>query len=286
MHDHTDRVLGRSGLRVSPLALGTMTFGTEWGGGPEPDEARRIFDAYVNRGGNFIDTAKVYGNGTSERLVGQFAAQHRDRLVIVIKFSMATRPGDLNSGGKHRKSLLRSVQASLRRLRTDHIDLVTAGKVLARPATRACSRELEIGVTTWSPLASGVLSAKYGRFDLDANGGPMGLAQGVCGRQWGSHAARARDRGGGPRAGRRARAIAVAGRAHVDAAELRRDAPVIGARTAAQLEENLCALDVTLSDTLRARLEEASAIELGFPQDYLARPFTRGLMQAGTTIAA
>lgn len=118
------RLLGRPGLRVSPLALGTMTFGADWGWGADEPEARRIFDAYVDRGGNFIDTANAYTNGSSERLVGQFAEGKRDGLVISTKYTMATRPGDPNSGGNHRKSMIRSVEDSLKRLRTDYIDLL------------------------------------------------------------------------------------------------------------------------------------------------------------------
>src|ERR1044071_8579221 len=96
--------LGRSGLRVSPMALGTMTFGTEWGLGDDDAEARRVFDAYVERGGNFIDTANNYNDGTSERLVGEFARDRRDRLVIATKYTGWTRRDDPNSGGNHRKS--------------------------------------------------------------------------------------------------------------------------------------------------------------------------------------
>jgi aryl-alcohol dehydrogenase-like predicted oxidoreductase len=94
----TFRTLGRSGLRVSPLALGTMTFGADWGWGSEKDEARQIFDAYLDRGGNFIDTANQYTNGTSERLVGEFANGLRDRLVIATKYTLTTHPGAPNSG--------------------------------------------------------------------------------------------------------------------------------------------------------------------------------------------
>src|SRR5919106_3253622 len=86
------RLLGRSGLRVSPLALGTMTFGTDWGWGADKDEARRIFDAYVGRGGNFIDSANQYTDGTAETLVGEFAASGRDQLVLATKYTGATRP--------------------------------------------------------------------------------------------------------------------------------------------------------------------------------------------------
>jgi aryl-alcohol dehydrogenase-like predicted oxidoreductase len=120
----TYRLLGRSGLRVSPLALGTMTFGTDWGWGANEREARRIFDSYVDRGGNFIDTANQYTNGTSERFVGEFAADRRERLVIATKYTLTTRPGDPNSGGNHRRSMVRSVEGSLGRLKTDYIDLL------------------------------------------------------------------------------------------------------------------------------------------------------------------
>src|SRR6185436_15583759 len=92
------RLLGRSGLRVSPIALGTMTFGTDWGWGADIGEARRIFDAYVDRGGNFIDTANQYTNGTSERMVGELAAARREQLVLATKYTLTTRPGDPNSG--------------------------------------------------------------------------------------------------------------------------------------------------------------------------------------------
>ncbi len=118
------RLLGRSGLRVSPLALGTMTFGTDWGWGSDEADARRIFDAYVDRGGNFVDTASNYTNGTSEKLVGAFAEGKRDRLVLATKYSLASAPGDPNSGGNHRKNMVRTVEQSLQRLRTDHLDLL------------------------------------------------------------------------------------------------------------------------------------------------------------------
>src|SRR5882672_5153227 len=120
----TYRLLGRSGLRVSPLALGTMTFGSDWGWGADAAEARRILDVYVDRGGNFIDTANQYTNGTAERFVGEFAGDKRERLVIATKYTLTTRPGDPNAGGNHRKSMVRSVETSLRRLQTDYIDLL------------------------------------------------------------------------------------------------------------------------------------------------------------------
>jgi aryl-alcohol dehydrogenase-like predicted oxidoreductase len=101
-----------------------MTFGSDWGWGADKDEARRIFDTYVDRGGNFVDTANAYTNGTAEELLGEFAHQRRDSLVLATKYTMTTEPGDPNSGGNHRKSMVRSVENSLRRLRTDYIDLL------------------------------------------------------------------------------------------------------------------------------------------------------------------
>lgn len=116
------RLLGRSGLRVSPFALGTMTFGEAWGA--DADESRRMFDLYVDRGGNFIDTAGFYAQGRSEDLLGQFAAGKRDRLVLSTKYSLSLPTRDPNAGGNGRKSLMRSVETSLKRLATDHIDLL------------------------------------------------------------------------------------------------------------------------------------------------------------------
>jgi aryl-alcohol dehydrogenase-like predicted oxidoreductase len=120
----TYRLLGRSGLRVSPLALGTATFGTEWGWGAEQDDARKLFDTYVERGGNFIDTASTYTNGSSERMLGEFTRDNRESLVLATKYTTLRRPGDPNSGGSHRKSMFASVETSLRQLNTDYIDLL------------------------------------------------------------------------------------------------------------------------------------------------------------------
>jgi aryl-alcohol dehydrogenase-like predicted oxidoreductase len=118
------RLLGRSGLRVSPLCLGTMTFGADWGWGADEADARRLFDTYVDAGGNFLDTANIYTDGSSETLLGRFAAGRRDRLVIASKYSLNPFPGDPNGGGNHRKALMQSVEASLRRLGTDYLDLL------------------------------------------------------------------------------------------------------------------------------------------------------------------
>ena len=163
-----------------------MTFGADWGWGADEAEARRIFDTYIDAGGNFIDTANSYTEGSAERLVGQFAEGKRDQLVISTKYSSATRRGDPNSGGNHRKSMVRSVEQSLQRLRTDYIDLlyfhvwegttpveevlrsmddlVRAGKVLYLgvsniPAWQASRMQTLAGLQGWAPLIA--LQSEY-----------------------------------------------------------------------------------------------------------------------------
>ena len=117
--------LGRSGLRVSPLALGAMTFGNGEGANADAATSRRLFDMYVEKGGNFVDTADGYTGGVSERLVGQFIAdtRSRDKIVLATKFTFAMEQGNPNAGGNGRKNILRAVEASLKRLGTDYIDL-------------------------------------------------------------------------------------------------------------------------------------------------------------------
>ncbi len=117
------RLLGHSGLRISPLCLGTMTFGTEWGWGADKLESRRILERYIEAGGNFIDTANYYTNSTSETMLGDFLKDYRNEVVIGTKYSLNMRKGDPNAGGNQRKNLRQSVEDSLRRLHTDHIDL-------------------------------------------------------------------------------------------------------------------------------------------------------------------
>jgi aryl-alcohol dehydrogenase-like predicted oxidoreductase len=117
--------LGRSGLRVSPLSLGTMTFGTEWGWGSEEDVARDVFNTYIDAGGNFLDTANVYTEGRSEELVGKFINERglREQVVLATKFTFNPQPGNPNAGGNGRKNIYRSLEDSLRRLKTDYVDL-------------------------------------------------------------------------------------------------------------------------------------------------------------------
>ncbi|MGV6874111.1 aldo/keto reductase [Pseudochelatococcus sp. B33] len=175
------RLLGRSGVRVSPLSLGTMTFGSDWGWGADGAEAKRIFDAYVDRGGNFVDTAVNYTNGTSERILGGLIRDKRERIVLATKFTMARDHGNSNSGGNHRLNLVRSVEASLRQLDTDCIDLlhvhawdftttpeevmrglddlVRAGKILYvgicnTPAWRIAQMQTIADLRGWSPFVA------------------------------------------------------------------------------------------------------------------------------------
>ncbi|NEW73521.1 aldo/keto reductase [Streptomyces rhizosphaericus] len=344
----TYRLLGRSGLRVSPLALGAATFGTEWGWGAEQDEARKLFDLYVERGGNFIDTANTYTNGSSERLLGEFTRDNRESLVLATKYTTLRRPGDPNSGGSHRKSLFASVEASLRQLHTDYIDLlylhvwdfttpveeilrgmddlVRQGKVLYVAISNApawqvsrmqaiadlrgwsplvalqieynliertgerdlipMAREMGLGVVPYSPLAGGVLTGKYSRDDLAATN--VGSGDGTR-RNFNLALGTLTERN-----------LAIADVLKEVATELGRTpaqvglawtlrnpsvtAPIIGARTPAQLEGNLGALEVEFTAAQLARLDEASAIELGFPHHMLASDHIRNVTKGDLKI--
>jgi aryl-alcohol dehydrogenase-like predicted oxidoreductase len=117
------QLLGKSGLRVSELCLGAMTFGEEWGWGSSKEESHKVFNAYADAGGNFIDTANKYTEGTSEKYVGEFIAGDRDRFVLATKYTSNTKRGDPNAGGNQRKNMMQSLEASLKRLNTDYIDL-------------------------------------------------------------------------------------------------------------------------------------------------------------------
>ena len=117
------RLLGKSGLRVSEVALGTMTFGEEWAWGSPKAEAQKVYETYREAGGNFIDTANFYTNGTSEKFVGEFIRGHRESVVVATKYSNAAPGNDPNAAGNHRKSMMQAVEASLRRLQTEYIDL-------------------------------------------------------------------------------------------------------------------------------------------------------------------
>src|SRR6202048_1828364 len=174
-------LLGKSGLRVAELALGAMSFGTAWGWGIEINEARKMLDLYIDNGGNFLDTATFYTNGSSEKKLGEYPERKRQRIVLSTKYTMNTQPGDSNGGGNHRKSMVRSVETSLQRLKTDNIDLlylhiwdgttpveeilramddlVRAGKVLYvgmsdTPAWQISRMQAIADLRGWSPLVA------------------------------------------------------------------------------------------------------------------------------------
>jgi aryl-alcohol dehydrogenase-like predicted oxidoreductase len=326
-----------------------MTFGEDWGWGAGESEARRIFDLYVDRGGNFIDTAVNYTNGGSERLVGQFIKEKRERIVLATKFTMARDSGNPNSGGNHRLNMVRSVEQSLRQLETDRIDLlhlhawdmttqpdevmralddlVRSGKVqylgiCNTPAWRVAqmqmladlrgwsplaalqieyslvertvehellpmAAELGLGVLPWSPLGGGVLTGKYTKADVDPlgetnvaatrkgiiassghlNERAIGIAEVVC--------AVADEIGAMP--SQVALAWTLANPAVVS--------PILGARTLAQAEDNLGALDVVLSREQLVRLDDASAPSPIFPARFVGRPMVQQLIFGGASVA-
>lgn len=331
------KLLGNSGLRVSELCLGTMTFGEDWGWGADKEESRAVFQAFAEAGGNFLDTANIYTNGTSETLVGEFVKGDREKWVIATKYSLNTRPGDVNACGNHRKNLFQAVEASLKRLGTDYIDLlwlhiwdsltpmeevmrafddlVRMGKVLYigisdSPAwivsqgntlatlrgwtpfiglqieyslkERTPERELlpmakalNIGVTAWSPLGGGVLTGKYNQpnpvdgrlsmtdqpfqiFDRD-----LKIAETVL------EIAREIEKSPAQVALNwlRNRPNAVI--------------PIIGARKLSQLQDNLACVDFNLTGEQLQRLDNISAISLGFPQELLASQFVRDILLGG-----
>jgi aryl-alcohol dehydrogenase-like predicted oxidoreductase len=117
------KLLGRSGLRVSEVCLDTMTFGEDWWWGASHEESRKVYDAFLEAGGNFVDTANVYTNGTSERLLGEFMRGQRERIVLATKYTTAAAGNDPNAAGNQRKSMVQALEASRKRLHTDYIDL-------------------------------------------------------------------------------------------------------------------------------------------------------------------
>jgi len=118
------KLFGKSGLRVSEICLGVMTFGEEWGTGANKEESRKVFDEFVEAGGNFFDTANRYTEGTSEKWLGEFIKNDRDAFVVASKYSLFDRQDDINASGNHRKNMMRSVEQSLKRLNTDYLDML------------------------------------------------------------------------------------------------------------------------------------------------------------------
>ncbi|MEL6319918.1 MAG: aldo/keto reductase [Cyanobacteria bacterium J06626_14] len=333
------KLLGNSGLRVSELCLGTMTFGEDWGWGASKEESENIYRLFRDAGGNFIDTANVYTNGTSERYLGEFIAPERDRIVLSTKYTNGLGNGDPNGAGNHRKSMVHSVEGSLKRLNTDYIDLlwlhtwdfmtpaeevmrafddlVRAGKVLyigisdtpawvvAQCNTLAelrgwtsfiglqleysliqrdperellpMAQTLDIGVTAWSPLASGWLTGKYTqsshgddarRLDDEAMSGfveqnerNMAIAKTV------DQVAAETDHSPSQ--------IALAWLQHKGVI------PIVGARKTSHIADNLKCVNVALTDAQIQQLEDISQIKLGFPHDFFNADMVRNFVYNG-----
>ena len=317
------RTFGRSGLRVSELFLGSMTFGENWGWGAAQDECRKIVQTYLEAGGNVIDTASGYTDGASEQIVGELIHGERDRFVLSTKYSLTIDGADPNASGNHRKSLRRSLEQSLTRLGTDWIDVlwvhiwdartpieetmralddaVRAGKVLyvgisdapawviARANTLAelrgwssfiglqlpyslTQRDIEqellpmadsFGLSTaaWSPLAAGLLTGKFTR---GAQDGPSRVDRAQL-TERDLRIAATVDRVA-DQLGASSSQVALAWtRAHRESIH-----PIIGARTAAQLADNLAAADLVLPGELVDALDAASGIDPTFPYDFIA----------------
>jgi aryl-alcohol dehydrogenase-like predicted oxidoreductase len=338
------KLLGKSGLRVSELCLGTMTFGDvwqDWGLATSKDESRKIFDGFADAGGNFIDTANKYNEGKSESLLGGFIESDRDHFVVATKYTLSTREGDPNACGNHRKNMACALEASLKRLKTDYIDLywvhawdfttpveemmrglddmVRAGKVLylgisdapawivAQANTLAqvhgwsqfvglqieyslaqrdperdlipMARAFDIGVTAWSPLAGGILSGKYAKTTKTkpetarhAESNPPDERK----LRIGETVMKLADEIGRP-----ASQVALNWLRQRQALTI----PIIRARRAEQIQDNLKCLDWQLTSEQIAKLDEATKIELGFPHDFLINDFVRQMVFGGTQTA-
>jgi aryl-alcohol dehydrogenase-like predicted oxidoreductase len=332
------RLLGRTGLRISELCLGTMTFGEDWGWGAPKEECARIVDAFAETGGNFIDTSNQYTDGASERIVGELIAADRERWVLATKYALNTRPDDPNAGGGHRKNLVQALDASLQRLGTDYIDLywihvwdvltpveevvralddaVRSGKVhyvgisdapawiVAQAVTLADERgwtrfsalqvpyaltardverelvpmagALELTVTAWSPLGGGLLTGRYGSDRERPQDTRIATAPSYSDLMLTERKLAIAD------VVNRVAAERGASSAQVAIAWLcsrRQHAPVIpivGARRPEQLRDTMGALDLELSADELAALEQVSAIEPGFPNDFGGRAMAYG----------
>ena len=326
------RLFGNTGLRVSEICLGTMSFGDAWGFGADEATSHAVLDRFAGLGGNFVDTANLYHGGQTERILGNwFAADpsRRHRTVLATKCTLAMDHSDVNSAGAHRKNLERAVEDSLRRLQTDHIDLlwvhcwdqhtpmaetmramddlVRSGKVRYigasdTPAWVVSASNTLAELRGWTPFAG--IQVEYGLLSRTPERDlvPMAAHMGLSVVSWGALGGgvltgkytRGGDndslrKGGNDARGRTAeeklaiaRAVdAVADEAGCSSAQVAlawlqgrgyHSIPIVGARKVAQIEDCAGAASVTLSDEALARLDAASAIELGFPHDFLREP--------------
>ncbi|MRG94749.1 aldo/keto reductase [Polyangium spumosum] len=329
------KLLGRTGIKVSELCLGTMSFGDRWGFGADEATSIEVAAAFAEAGGNFLDTANKYHEGHTEEICGKIISNNRDRWVLATKFTLSTASGDPNASGNSRKNMVQAVHKSLGRLGTDYIDLlwvhawdfttgveevmrglddlVRTGKVLSigisdAPAwvvsqantlagfrgyvpfsalqieysliERTVERDLVpmaeafgLTLTPWAPLGGGVLTGKYSRGD----GAPEDT------KRAGGNAQRLSERN-----------LAIAKTVDAIADELGKSSaqvatnwvrqrganvvPIVGARKASQIKDVLGSLDFTLTEEHLRRLDEVSRIELGFPHEFLGKPYIRGVV--------
>ncbi|HYQ28640.1 MAG TPA: aldo/keto reductase, partial [Polyangiaceae bacterium] len=175
------KIFGRTGLRVSELCLGTMTFGEAWAFGAPSAEVKRMFASYVEAGGNFFDTACNYQGGAAESQLGELMGNERERYVVATKYTMSMNPGDPNAWGNHRKNLRRSLEASLKRLKTDYVDLyqvhlwdhtLPAPELMAALDELVCAgKVLHVGLSdapAWVVAQANTWASAHGRNALSA----------------------------------------------------------------------------------------------------------------------
>jgi aryl-alcohol dehydrogenase-like predicted oxidoreductase len=307
------KLLGNSGLRVSELCLGAMTFGEEWGWGASKEESRKVYDAFLEAGGNFIDTANAYTNGTSERLLGEFMAGHRERVVLATKYTNAAPGNDPNAAGNHRKSMMQAVEASLKRLKTEYIDLywlhiwdqitpieevmrafddlVRQGKIFYAgvsdmPAWLVAKANTLAELRGWTAFAG--LQIEYSLIQRTPEREllPMAANLGVGVTAWSPLA-------GGLLTGKQLAPGGTKDSRQSDpsmqefmATNARKQRPqpvipIIGARNLAQVKDNLGSSQVKLAKEHLERLDAVSRIELGFPHDFFASAWARSMSSGG-----
>ncbi|MCB9477742.1 MAG: aldo/keto reductase [Deltaproteobacteria bacterium] len=326
------KLLGKSGLRVSEMCLGTMSIGEDWGWGADLAESRKIFETFATAGGNFVDTANKYTNGTSEKYTGEIVNLEREWWVVATKYTLSMRDDDPNASGNHRKNMVQAVDASLKRLNLDYIDLlwvhawdrhtpveetmralddlVRSGKVLyigvsdtpawvvsrantlaelrgwtsfvglqieysliQRTVERALTpmaEALDLAVLAWAPLGGGLLTGKYRKDNPKA--------EGTDSKRAGNNAFRAANKKNMEIVEKLCK---IADKIGCTPAQLAMrwvadrpgvTIPLVGARTEAQIKDSLGYLDVTLDPKLAKQLDDVSAVELGFPHDFLRNP--------------